>query len=130
MIPPIKHCLGHRSSVLVSTLYTIGLTVAFLLPVSDVPSLDIPLLDKWVHVLFHTVLAALWLISAYLADKSHFSSKVLALVLVICFFYGVAIEAVQHWFTATRTFDTDDILANGIGELAGLVAFKAVKKKL
>ena len=129
-MPPIKHYLGHRSVLLLSTVYTIGLTVAFLLPVSNAPSWDVPFLDKWIHILFHAVLAALWLIYVYLADKNHFSSKELALVLVICFFYGIAIEAVQHWFTSTRTFDTGDILANGIGELAALVAFKAIRKKL
>lgn len=100
------------------------------MPVSDGPSLNVPLLDKWVHVVFHGILVALWLIYGYLADKSHFSFSVLVLVLVICFFYGIAIEAVQYWFTSTRTFEPGDIVANVIGEVVGLLAFMAVKKKL
>jgi VanZ family protein len=122
--------LGPKTLFFLSTVYTLAVTVTFLMPVSEGPSWDIPYLDKWVHVLFHALLALFWLSTLYAADKNHFSSRWLSLALVICFFYGIAIEAFQHWFTSTRTFDLVDILANGIGELAGLVAFKVVRKRL
>ena len=51
------------------------------------------------------------------------------LALVICFLYGIVIEAFQHWFTDTRTFDIIDIIANGIGGFLGFLTFEQIKRR-
>jgi len=110
--------------------YTIFITILFFTPVPEGASLPFPWLDKFVHVLFHWILAAIWLTYAYLGDQSHFSSKMLMLALVTCFFYGIVVEAFQQWFTETRTFDLLDIVANASGDLLGLLTFRFTRKKM
>lgn len=99
-------------------------------PASGVPQFNIPFLDKGLHILIHWMLCFIWLMYGFLADKYHFPFKYVVLALLICFFYGIIIEAFQHWFTLTRTFDLFDIAANGIGDLVGLLSFMIVRKKI
>lgn len=130
MMRPIKNLLGHKSLLFIALTYTLAMSIAQLLPVSGVSTLDIPYLDKLVHVLLHFILVNLWLYFLFFNDGSHFYSKKVALALVLCFFYGIVIEAFQHWFTLTRTFDLFDIIANGIGDLLGFLSFRIVRKKI
>ena len=114
----------------IAILYTLLVTVVFLLPTNNVPKVNLPFLDKFIHVMIHWVLCFLWLWHSFLGDKSHFFSKYIFVILSVCFSYGVLIEALQHWFTQSRMFDLFDILANGIGCLLGLLFFWMIKKKL
>jgi VanZ family protein len=104
--------------------------VALLSPVSEIPKIQIPYLDKLVHVLIHVLLIIIWLGYLFLGDKSHISIKNIFVVLLICFSYGIIIEALQHWFTSSRKFDLFDIIANGIGDLLGLLSFGIVRNRI
>ncbi len=113
----------------IGVVYTLLITVAFLSPATDIPEVNLPFLDKLAHVLIHWVLCVIWLGYTFSGDRYHISNKIVFVVLLICFFYGISIEALQHWFTLSRKFDLFDIVANGIGCLIGLLSFWIVRIK-
>jgi len=119
-----------KNLLFVGIFYTLFITVALLSPVSQIPKVEIPNLDKLVHVLMHALLIIIWLGYVYLGDKSHISIKNIFVVLFICFSYGIIIEALQHCFTLSRKFDFFDIIANGIGDLLGLLSFGIVRNRV
>ena len=127
---PIKSLSEARGFLLIGVFYTVFITILLLVPVSGTSTFDFPYSDKLAHVLLHFGLTFIWLCHFFLGDQCHFSSKMVLLVLSICFFYGILIEAFQHWFTSTRNFDVFDIIANGIGDLIALWSFGIVRKKI
>ena len=123
--------LSEPKTLLVAGLvYTLLITVAFLSPAAEVPKVNIPYLDKVFHVLIHCALSFIWLWFAFSNDKYHISIKTVIVVLVLCFSYGIAIEAAQHWFTVSRQFDLLDVLANGVGSLLGFLSFYKVRSRI
>lgn len=130
MMRVIKQLSGRKTVLLICVVYTVVVTYALLTPISDVPPVNIPHFDKYLHVIIHWGLSFIWLTYLFLGDQSHFSSKYVVLALISCFFYGIIVEAFQHWFTETRTFDFFDIVANAAGEFLGLLSFRVVRKKM
>ena len=130
MTKAIKKLSEPKTLFVVGLVYTFIITVAFLSPAADIPKVSIPYLDKIMHALIHCVLAFIWLWFAFSGDKYHISLNSVIVVLVLCFSYGIAIEAAQHWFTASRQFDLFDVLANGIGGLLGFWSFKKVRSRI
>ncbi len=126
----IKNLSGRRSLLIAGISYTIFITFLFFTPVPEESALELPWLDKVVHALLHWLLCSIWLTYFYLGDQNHFSSKMLMLALITCFFYGIVVEAFQQWFTETRTFDLLDIVANAVGDLLGLLTFRLVRKNM
>tara|TARA_R110002124_G_scaffold17532_1_gene73009 strand:- start:26649 stop:27047 length:399 start_codon:yes stop_codon:yes gene_type:complete len=119
----IKKLSEARYLLLIGIIYTSLITVAFLYPTEGLPKVTIPASDKIVHILIHGLLAFIWLTYSYSADKYHISNKIVVVVLIVCFLYGLVIEVSQHWFTLSRQFDLLDILANTVGSLIGLLFF-------
>lgn len=130
MMRVIKQLSGRKTVLFICVVYTVVVTYALLTPISDVPPVNIPHFDKYLHVIIHWGLSFIWLTYLFLGDQSHFSSKYVVLALISCFFYGIIVEAFQHWFTETRTFDFFDIVANAAGEFLGLLSFSVVRKKM
>lgn len=126
----IKKLSEPKTLFAAALVYTLFVTVAFLAPSTDVPKMNIPYLDKTIHVLIHWVLGFIWLWFAFSSDKYHILPKTVIVVLVICFSYGIAIEVAQHYFTTSRRFDLLDVLANGFGSLLGLLSFNIVRSRL
>ena len=125
----IKKLSEPKPLLVIGILYTLFITVAFLYPSVKLPQTSIPVPDKFIHALIHGVLSFIWLYYSFSADKYHISNRIVFVVLVICFFYGVTIEASQHWFTLSRQFDLFDILANSVGSLIGLLVFSIFIKR-
>jgi len=130
MMRVTKPVLGRNTLLFICVVYTVVVTYALLTPIRDVPPIDIPHFDKYLHVIIHWGLSFIWLTYLFLGDQSHISSKFVVLALISCFFYGIIVEAFQHWFTETRTFDFFDIVANAAGECLGLLSFWVVRKKM
>jgi len=130
MTKAIKKLSGAKTLLVAGLVYTFIITVAFLSPAAEVPKVNIPSLDKVFHMLIHCVLSFIWLWFAFSSNKYHISLKTVIVVLVLCFSYGIAIELIQHWFTASRQFDLLDVLANGIGSLLGLLSFYKVRSRI
>jgi VanZ family protein len=77
--------------------------------------------DKWVHAGLFLVLVVVWC-RLYVNKKTFLRISLLALL------YGIVMELVQHFFIPFRSFDTGDIIADGVGCAAG--CFIAVKYSL
>ena len=114
---------------LIAVAYTLFITIIMLAPSPDLPTTDWPYWDKIAHILIYFGLVFIWLVVFSTTDRYHIFSRRPVLVLVTCLFYGIVIEACQHWFTDTRTFDIIDILANGIGGLIGFLTYEQIKRR-
>lgn len=89
--------------------------------------LDITHLDKIIHFILFAVLVALW--GYYFKSKRFTFFKLLftlAGFVLLSTFYGILMEYVQLW--AGRDFDVWDMLADGVGAVAGWL-FIAVKER-
>ena len=75
------------------------------------------------------ILVILWS-KAYSHKKSTQSGgrKIFFKIMVVGCFYGIAMEFVQKYFIPFRSFDFGDIIADGIGCVAGY--YFSVKKSL
>lgn len=105
-------------------LWAILITVFCLVQFKTVPLGSVSHLDKVVHAFFYFVLTFLvqlnWRVSNF-----NLSSRTQAVVSVVgTILFGVIIELLQETCTATRHADILDIIANSIGALLSVFAFK------
>jgi VanZ family protein len=101
--------------------------ILFFLPGSAFPQenwLDQIHFDKWVHVGLFAVLLFLW--------RSSFDSSANYYVILLLFCalaYGLAVEFIQKFWVANRSFDLFDVLFDMIGSALGLFVWSRVYKK-
>ena len=126
----IKKLSEPNSILSIGVIYTFLITVVLLVPTTEIPQIRVSYIDKLAHLLIHMFLSFIWLWHRFSSDKYHISVKNVFVVLFMCFSYGVVIEAAQHWFTLSRSFDLYDIIANGFGSLLGLLSFWMIKSKI
>lgn len=107
-------------------IWALLLTLACLIPSNEVPQVDVPLADKWVHfVLFggQTFLA--------LAALKSPSQKAIYQTVVWCVLFGALVEVLQlithPWLH--RAFELTDIFADAVGVLLGWALFFFFRKK-
>lgn len=100
--------------------WSLIVTVACLVSVSDVPDVDLGLenADKLVHFTFYAVFSILWF--AYLQTMVKNHKKLYVFVFLFSVSFGIAIEICQSLFTETRQADIADALANTLGTFFGL----------
>lgn len=85
--------------------------------------IDIPGLDKLVHLVMYSVLSflLLWALSKTRNHRDKFIH--ILVVMSVSGLYGILIEILQREMTFTRNFDVYDIIANIIGVLLGCVIY-------
>ncbi len=76
--------------------------------------------DKIDHAIAYGTLSFLF-ISEYKPHKR--SGVATSIVLLSCSLVGLLLEYCQHWFTSTRQFSYEDVIANALGGLIGLALF-------
>ncbi len=101
------------------------------LPGSAIPSVSI--FDK-LHVdkIVHFVLfggTVLLLAYGYHRQKGEISGLALFSLVLVVTLYGLAIEFIQKYLVANRSFDIYDLLADGLGAVAGALVFLWVGKR-
>ena len=102
-----------------ATLLTLLIFILCFIPAREVPDLDIPLADKWVHFILFGVFSFLWLLSI-----KEFRLQHLVIVLICSIVLGWLVEYIQGALTFLgRSQDNMDTLADGIGGLLGVVVF-------
>ena len=102
-----------------ATLWTLLIFILCFIPAREVPDLDIPLADKWVHFILFGVFSFLWLLSI-----KEFRLHHLVIVLICSIVLGWLVEYIQGALTFLgRSQDNMDTLADGIGGLLGVVVF-------
>lgn len=77
-------------------------------------------IDKVAHLIFYAVLSWLWVRAMFNSAIQHsvFISFTLSTIL------GISLEFIQKYCTDGRSFEYDDMVANLVGTIVGLVAFK------
>ncbi|HUR64872.1 MAG TPA: VanZ family protein [Chitinophagaceae bacterium] len=78
--------------------------------------------DKWVHIGIFSLMVFLWCWFFYKSaiKKANLINYFLVTALC-CFAYGTGMEFVQKYFVSNRSFDLGDIIADGVGCVAGLI---------
>ena len=112
----IKNLLG---KLLVPLAWTAIMETLFCLPGSSLPdpeSINVPNLDKLVHVFLFGTFVSLWCYYFYRKEKSPRALKIIFFgIYLLAAFNGVLIEFLQRDFIPNRSFDTVDIIADLIG---------------
>lgn len=106
-------------------------TYLFLMPTDGLETtslIDIPYADKWVHMALFFVLLQLWLMPNYLRSNA-VEKKTGWLALLLAVLYGITIEIVQGNFTANRSADPWDVLADTAGAILGLLLLPWVVRR-
>ena len=102
-----------------ATLWTLLIFILCFIPAREVPDLDIPLADKWVHFILFGVFSFLWLLSI-----KEFRLQHLVIVLICSIVLGWLVEYIQGALTFLgRSQDNMDTLADGLGGLLGVLVF-------
>lgn len=97
----------------------------------EIPSINIPGLDKCVHIVFHIGLTFLWFLFFSKQLQTDTVAKAFLYSVLLSFVFGIAIEILQEVFTTTRSADILDVLANVTGEaIAVLIISVGIKHNI
>jgi VanZ like family len=114
-----------KPSFYVPILWLIISTVLLTIPGTAFPKenwLDKIWFDKWVHIGMFAIMVVLW---CWATLRLNFNKEKLKKVFVFIALgwlaYGIGMEFVQKYCVANRSFDTGDIIADGLGCLAGFI---------
>ncbi len=77
--------------------------------------------DKLVHAGVFFVLAALFTIYALNRESGR---RLCFVFLIVCILYGLLLEVMQATVFSNRSADWMDMIANGLGSIAGALVFK------
>lgn len=106
-------------------LWTALIFSACLIPGRDVPNVDFPLADKWVHFILFGTFAFLWLCTFANTD---FKKRLLIFLLSVA--VGYSVELLQgSGITSGRSYDMMDVVADSIGGALGVIVFYFMEKK-
>jgi VanZ family protein len=102
---------------LVALLWTGVVTYFCLIKSSDIPSIEIPNLDKCVHAFFHFVFTFVWFLFFRKQLQLDYVTKPLLYSFLFSFIFGIGIEIGQELITTTRHGDVLDVVANVTGAI-------------
>ncbi|MGX5818423.1 VanZ family protein [Chitinophaga lutea] len=98
------------------------------MPGQSVPEVGLPYMDKIAHFgLFGGTV--ILLAYGYYRQKGDINLLALTMITFSVVLYGVAIEFIQKYFAENRSFDMLDVLADGLGAIAGALIFTFVGKR-
>lgn len=106
-----------------AVLITVGIAIVSLIESPYVPQ-ELSTKDKLLHGLMYTFLAIAWMIPVDRStQQSVFSIQLLAGIIVgiSVTLYGALMEILQHYCTVTRSGEWQDILADFIGAIVGVL---------
>lgn len=113
------HSTYKKRAKFAAIMWTLLIFIACFIPGKDIPNLDIPLLDKWVHFLLFGGFGLLWLL-AYPTDQL----KHMLVVFSIGALFGWLIEELQGLLSCLgRAKDLLDIEADILGAFLGVLFF-------
>ncbi len=94
------------------------------MPAANVPKVEVPLIDKWVHFAFFGGFTFFWLCA-----KPSVKAIRLAAILLIAVTFGCLIELLQGALPALgRASEFMDAVADSIGALLGVIVFSIAAK--
>ncbi len=108
-----------RQARFLAMLWTLLIFIGCFTPGKDIPKVDVPLIDKWVHLVLFGGFTFLWLCARPLTK---FSWLVKMFLLAVAL--GSFIELMQGWLTFLgRSMELMDAVADGIGGMLGIGVF-------
>lgn len=111
-----------RQARSIAIVWTLLIFVGCLMPVHELPKVDVPLADKWTHFVLFGVFAFLWLCA-----RPDGPFKYSLIILLLSIFLGCLIEYLQGTFTSLgRSPEVMDAVADAVGGLLGIVVFRLV----
>jgi VanZ family protein len=102
------------------TLFTIVLSLISKSTASKLQLMDFLGIDKLYHLLFYALMAWLW---AKAFEPMFTPKRSILYASVLPFFIGIFMEFCQKWFSEGRAFEYDDMVANSVGMMVGLLVF-------
>ncbi|MBN9483345.1 MAG: hypothetical protein BGO70_12760 [Bacteroidetes bacterium 43-93] len=106
---------------ILAMLWTLLILFLCFLPGRDLPEVNVPLIDKWAHVILFGVFTFLW--HSTVPTRSY-AYKIILLAVAI--FLGGLVEYVQGHYVPQRSQDMMDVLADGIGGILGIIVYTAI----
>ena len=127
----IKSLLESKQLLVNSIIYSVFITIIFLIPTNEMPELSnflIPI-DKIIHVFIFMALTFLWLsyVNSFLNNTKPI---VLFFILVVCLIYGILIEVTQELYVSSRGAEVLDVIADLVGTGLGLLFFRNYKDRI
>lgn len=117
---PVRQDTQLRWARPAAILWTLLILGACFVPGSEIPEVDVPLADKWVHMVLFGVFAFLWLRTKPLCTLA----RLFAVCLITALFgYGVELLQGALHEVLGRTYSKADALADAIGGVLGTFAF-------
>ena len=89
---------------------------------NKVPVFEIKNLDKIIHFSMYFVLV-LSMFSSYLKSFTNITAQTKIAIVLLAAFYGLSLEGVQYYFTADRSAEVADMIANTVGCVVGLFLY-------
>ena len=106
-------------------IWTLLIFSACLIPGRDVPEVDIPLADKWVHFIIFGGFSFLWLCNF---KSTNLTKRICIFLLTVL--TGYVVELLQDsGITSGRSYDLMDVLADSIGGALGIIIFYFMNRK-
>jgi VanZ family protein len=116
--------INKKRARLLAIIWTLLIFFLCFLPARDVPEVNVPLADKWVHFIMFGVFSFLWLLTL-----KNTTLRSLFLIFVASVALGWLVEFFQGMLTFLgRSRDNMDILADSIGGLLGVFVFYATHR--
>ena len=120
-----KH-LSERNLFILALFWTIAITIASLVSLSNMPRVNVLGKDKTVHFLFYFVLTLTW---NFALQKKYKNWALKYIIVFVVIGYGIVIEVLQEVLTKTRQADLSDVIANSAGALVALIVIFWLKNK-
>jgi VanZ family protein len=103
-------------------LWTLLILIACFTPAKEIPKVNIPLIDKWTHLVLFGVFAFLWLCA-----RPERSARWLISLFLISVAFGACIELLQGLLTFLgRSMEFMDAVADAIGGALGIALFSLI----
>ena len=105
---------------ILTTLVSAVIIVLSTIPIPEqAPLGDVPLIDKWVHMVMYAGLVFMMWIDHVVRNKRTFSWAARLVMLLYAIALGGAMELVQAYLTTCRSGDWIDFEADAVGALIG-----------
>ncbi len=99
--------------------WTLLIFIACFIPGNEIPNVNIPMADKWVHFVLFGGFTFLWLLA-----KPTLALKQLLIMAFAGIMFGWLVEELQGLLRFLgRAKDTKDILADALGAMLGVLLF-------
>ena len=111
----------HIRNYLFTAITSVTIIILSTIPIPENPPLgDVPLIDKWVHMVMYGGLTLMVWVDHAVRSKKLFSLKPRLLTMLYAIALGGAMELVQAYLTTCRSGDWIDFEADTVGVLIAM----------